>query len=240
MSVVTPELEYAGDQAATNARDRAEAKAKSAGAGATAQGELVIPRSRPCRAARLPVRAPERGASCGYGPRGLQSLSAHRMAGKNPPPRLLGRRYGRRWVLVAGDASSAAIAPSAIASAVASPLTRRPSGCWSNLAGVEPKERLAALALRCARDFRVLLPSVALKAGASLEIVLPANTCARAIVVGDQASARLDRADGTTFARAQGQADAVLPERGPFCTARGETVKLVLAGEAQAAVYASP
>lgn len=38
-SVITPELEYAADQAATNARDRSEAKAKSAGAGATAQGE---------------------------------------------------------------------------------------------------------------------------------------------------------------------------------------------------------
>ena len=36
-SIVTPELEYAADQAATSVRDRSEAKAK--GAGATAQGE---------------------------------------------------------------------------------------------------------------------------------------------------------------------------------------------------------
>jgi ribosome-associated toxin RatA of RatAB toxin-antitoxin module len=67
-SVVTPELEYAADQAATSVRDRSEAKVKSQGAGATAQGDLPAAETRLAGGAprRLPrplcVRQPRRAA----------------------------------------------------------------------------------------------------------------------------------------------------------------------------------
>ena len=94
--------------------------------------------------------------------------------------------------------------------------------------------------MRCAKGFRPLVPSTALNSATPLDVVLPPNTCARIIVEGDKPVARLERPDGSVFARSEGEADAVLPEGGPFCTAKGETWKLVVAGEAQAAVFASP
>lgn len=143
------------------------------------------------------------------------------------------------------DASTAALASAAPASgpsgaAVASASPKRPAGCWSNTPWTEPKARLEALAVRCAKGFPPLVPSTTVKAGGSLDVVLPPNTCARVVIVGAKPKASLERTDGIVFARAEGEADAVLPEAGPFCTGKGETVKLHLATEGQAAVFASP
>lgn len=140
--------------------------------------------------------------------------------------------------------ASASSAPSAAAVASAplapSASAKRPPGCWSNTPWTEPKQRLEALGVRCAKGFRPLLPSTFVKAGTALDFTLPPNTCARVVFVGDKPVARLERPDGSVFARGAGDADVVLPETGPFCTAKGETVKLHVSAEGQAAVFASP
>jgi hypothetical protein len=104
--------------------------------------------------------------------------------------------------------------------------------------------RLGALATRCAAGYRVLQPATKIAPAASVDVVLPANTCARVVLAGGGTAmgARLRRPSGTVVAAAKGDRDAVLPPAGPICTAQGETFRLELdeGSDATAQILVSP
>ena len=116
----------------------------------------------------------------------------------------------------------------------------RGHGCWGRDLAADDDAHLAQLGARCSAGYRTLLPLRDVGPSAPLDASVPENSCVRFFVVGRSVRASLERGDGTVATTSAGPSDAVLPEQGPYCSAKGERLRLRTAGEARALVLISP
>ena len=232
-SVITPELEYAADQAVTSARDRAESKVKEGAQDGTAQ-KLASGRSgSPPRRLRRPLRgARERTRESPVRLRllGPALLFVPVVVGCRSNPSSLSIPREGSLPVASAPAHSSESVPPAEAPAPAMSAGRRRDGCWGIGLSSDPAARLRELHRRCAEGFFDLLPLTRLTVDGTEDVALPPmapGACLRAGAVAPGGGAEITLlAGGATLAADADAAFSLVSPEGPLCPKGAQPLSL--------------